>query len=184
MERGISAVLRRQGMHENTQAFSQAGTRDYHSSWRALVKFESSTLLSRLDTQNSTPPWTVRPACLCCWNHILTLQLPSLCPPLFQPVLNYKSLFKQRDTLGLKHILWFFPIPTSCPFPSRNHPHMQCLLCLKELPTSQAHPSPPGLQITGVLLPLALQPRLKRGESKQLWINNTNSNGGVMNVHY
>lgn len=73
---------------------------------------------------NSTPPWTVRSARLCCWIHILTLQVPSPYPPLFQLFFffNYRSLFKQRDTLGLKHILCFFPHSLLLPFSQQKSP--------------------------------------------------------------
>lgn len=152
----------------------------------ALVKFESSTLLPRLDAQQFHPILNCQifmPVLLKSRFH------PSPYPPLFQPNFlkkkkTYKSLFKQRGTLSLKDILSFFPIPFPCPFPSRNHPHVLCLFRMEELPFAPAHPFPPGLQITSLMVPLALQLRLKKGGSKQLWINNANNNGGVMNINY
>lgn len=187
MEGGISAVLRRQGIHENTQAFSQAGIRDCCSSWTALAKSETPTLLPRLDTQQFHPTLD----CQICTSVLLNshshppspFTIPSPLSTFFFFLTTEVCL--NKETLLASNIFYvFFPTPSSCPFPSRNHPHVQCLLCVKELPSVPAHPSPPGLQITGFMLPLALQPRLKRGGSKRLWINNANSNGGVMNIHY
>lgn len=138
-------------MHENTQAFSQAGIRDCCSSWTALVKSETSTQLPRLDTQQYHPTLDCQICTSVLLNsHSLHCTLPSFNLFFF---LTTKVCLNKETLLASNVFYGFFPTPSSCPFPSRNHPHMQCLLRVKELPSVPAHPSPPGLQITGFVLP-------------------------------
>lgn len=105
MEKGIFAVLGKQGMHKNTQVSPRQALK---------IATAAEELWLSLNCPLCCPDWTQQfhptPDCqICAAQFILTLQLPSLYPPLFQPILifNFKSLFKQKDTLGLKHISYF-----------------------------------------------------------------------------
>lgn len=170
-------------MHENTQAFSQAGIRDCCSSWTALVKSETSTELPRLDTQQYHPTLDCQICVSVLLNsHSLHCTLPSFNLFFF---LTTKVCLNKETLLASNVFYGFFPLPPLALFPAEIT--LTCNVCSvwRNFPLSQLIPPHQGFKSRVLCcLPLALQPRLKRGGSKRLWINNANSNGGVMNVHY